>query len=310
MADSPVAPQSRCRQRTLWEAWQKEALRRAFAKNPYPSFRARQDLASQFGVPEARIRVWFQNQRNRSRLVNQGPKGREEDPSMLGSPEAGARAPGRSPTATEGRSRLRTRFSSAQLSLLKQAFERDPKPHYAAREELAQKTGLPEDTIQIWFQNRRARWPSSPSPNLLSHGGGRGRVPGPDSPASPDFHEEAQGLPGREPERAQDTSSSLAHAETRDIHPLTLSCPLTSSRLPLPAAAQHSGPKQDDPEPHSDAGHLDPVCDRLFDQILEELEVGLQAQDTVAPHDQWEQIETSLQAPLDPEEYQALLDLL
>lgn len=308
VADSTMTGKSRCRQRTVWEDWQKEALLRAFSKNPYPSFRARQELANQFGVPESRIRVWFQNHRNRSRHVNQGPRG-TEDPSMLASPEPGARAAGRS-TTTEGRTRLRTRLSSAQLTLLMEAFERDPKPQYAAREQLAQKAGLPEDTIQIWFQNRRARCPSNPRRILLSGGGGRGRVPSQDSPASPEFNDEPQGLPGREVERARATSSSLADAETMDIHPLTLSCPLTSSRLTLPAAAQHSGPNQDDPEPHSDAGNIEPVSDLFLDQILEDLQVDLQTQDTLAPHDQWEQIEPSLQAPLDPEEYQALLDLL
>ena len=309
VADMTVTRKSRCRQRTVWEAWQKEALLRAFTKNPYPSFRERQELARQFGVPESRVRVWFQNHRNRNRQGLQGGPRGTEDPSMLASPEPGAAAAGRS-TTMEGRTRLRTRLTSAQLTLLMQAFQRDPKPPYAAREELAQKTGLPEDTIQIWFQNRRARCHSRPSRILLSHGGGRPTLPAQDSPASAEFHDEPQGLPGRELERAQDTCPSLAHAETLDIHPLTLSCPLTSIRLPSPAAAQHSGPNQEDPEPHPDAGNIDPVSDLFLDQMLEEIQVDLESQDTVAPHDQWEQIEATLKTPLDPEEYQALLDLL
>ncbi|KAL1770147.1 double homeobox protein 4C-like [Sigmodon hispidus] len=156
---STVAQESRRRKRSVWEAWQKEALLKAFGKNPSPSFGARQDLARELGLPECRVRIWFQNRRCRTRQVRQGPRG-SEDPSMLAEPqrseEPGARAQGRRHTE-QGCTRLRTRLSSAQLKILLQAFERDPKPPYAAREQLAQRTALPEDTIQIWFQNRRAR---------------------------------------------------------------------------------------------------------------------------------------------------------
>ncbi|KAL1762906.1 double homeobox protein 4C-like, partial [Sigmodon hispidus] len=139
--DSTVDQESRRRKRSVWEAWQKEALLKAFGKNPSPSFGARQDLARELGLPECRVRIWFQNRRCRTRQ-------RFEEP--------GARAQGRR-HAEERRTRLRTRLSSAQLKILLQAFERDPKPPYAAREQLARRTALPEDTIQIWFQNRRAR---------------------------------------------------------------------------------------------------------------------------------------------------------
>lgn len=53
--------------------------------------------------------------------------------------------------------RKRTRTTPEQLAVLEKSFSVNPSPNNRVREQLALQLGMPERSIQIWFQNRRAK---------------------------------------------------------------------------------------------------------------------------------------------------------
>ena len=146
----------------------KEGPANSFQQEPIPELLGQAGNGQANTAPCVPHPSAVQNLRSRTGEVRHGAKRSSRGSIPLASQQLeegfGSRSQGSSMPSDSRRPR--TRLNLQQRRILVQAFERNPLPGFATREQLGQRTGLNEDTIHIWFQNRRARQARAPDQDV------------------------------------------------------------------------------------------------------------------------------------------------
>ena len=76
----------------------------------------------------------------------------------MGAPPSSRRPPRKSTLTQQQKNQKRQRATQDQLLTLEVEFNKNPTPTATVRERIAQDISMTERSVQIWFQNRYARW--------------------------------------------------------------------------------------------------------------------------------------------------------